>query len=90
MVHLDAMSRRSPAILVLVLFSSALSALADDWPQWRGAERNGKSSETGLLQRWPEGGPPLAWKVAGLGEGYSSLSVRGNRIFTMGDIEGAQ
>ncbi|MDX1643650.1 MAG: PQQ-binding-like beta-propeller repeat protein [Thermoanaerobaculia bacterium] len=59
---------------------------ADDWPQWRGPERNGKSAETGLLDEWPAEGPPLAWQAAGLGGGYSSLSIVDGRIFTMGDI----
>jgi outer membrane protein assembly factor BamB len=63
---------------------------AADWPQWRGPERNGRSPETGLLAAWPEGGPPLAWSTDGLGSGYSSLSVAGGRIFTMGDLGDTQ
>ncbi len=64
--------------------------LAADWPQWRGPDRNGKSPETGLLQEWPQGGPPLAWKTEELGAGFSSLSVRDGRIYTMGDLEDGQ
>src|SRR5688500_3677038 len=60
-------------------------ARAGDWPQWRGANRDNVSTETGLLKRWPKDGPPLAWKSTGVGEGYSSVSVAGGRIFTMGD-----
>ena len=45
--------------------------------------RNGRSGDDGLLQEWPEGGPPLAWKSSGLGGGYSSVSVAGDRVFTM-------
>jgi outer membrane protein assembly factor BamB len=66
------------------------SALAADWPQWRGPNRDGKSPETGLLQEWPEGGPALAWKADGLGAGFSSVSVVGGRIYTMGDLEDGQ
>ena len=36
--------------------------LAADWPQWRGPARDGVSPEKGLLRKWPEGGPKLAWK----------------------------
>jgi len=61
-----------------------------DWPQWRGIARDGKSPETGLLQEWPEGGPPLAWKASGLGDGYSSVSVTGGQVFTMGDLADGQ
>ena len=62
-------------------------ASAGDWPQWRGPERDGKSPETGLLAQWPEGGPPLAWEATGLGAGYSSVSIAGGRVFTLGDLE---
>ena len=83
-----------PAALVVVLFSTPLTLLAQqqrggpprtDWPQWRGPNRDNVSTETGLLKQWPEKGPPLAWKAAGIGKGYSSVSVAGDRIFTMGD-----
>src|SRR5919108_6184833 len=55
-----------------------------DWPQWRGADRNGLSRETGLLQKWPTSGPPLAWSVSSLGAGYGSLAIKGDRIFVQG------
>ncbi len=63
---------------------------AGDWPQYRGPNRDGKSPETGLLQEWPETGPPLAWKAAGLGAGYSSVSVAAGRVYTMGDLGDGQ
>lgn len=56
-----------------------------DWPQWQGPERTAVSKETGLLQAWSKGGPPLAWKAKGLGAGYSTPSVAAGRIFTMGN-----
>jgi len=60
-----------------------------DWPQWRGPARDAVSKETGLLKSWPEGGPALAWKASGLGTGYSGLAIVGDRIYTMGDKDGA-
>ena len=63
---------------------------AADWPQWRGPTRDGRSGETGLLAEWPADGPPLAWSTEGLGGGYSSLSIVGGRIHTMGDIGDTQ
>lgn len=56
-----------------------------DWPQWRGQERRGISKETGLLQAWPSEGPKLLWKVSDLGSGYSSFSVVGERLYTLGN-----
>src|SRR5512145_3247343 len=65
------------------------SARAEDWPQWRGPHRDGKSADTGLLKQWPADGPKPAWKATGLGKGYSNMSVAAGRLFTMGDKDGA-
>lgn len=70
--------------------AGASNSVADDWPQWRGPGRNGISAETGLLQRWPDGGPPLAWRAEGLGRGFSSVAVDDGTIYTMGDRDGRQ
>lgn len=77
---------RGPFALVglLVLCCSAWGA-APDWPQFRGPQRDGKSTETGLMKEWPEGGPKLLWKTNGLGRGYSTVSIVGDKIFTTGD-----
>lgn len=56
------------------------------WPQWRGPRRDGISDEKGLLQTWPEGGPKLLWKIAGLGRGWSSPIVTGGSIYITGDV----
>ncbi len=57
---------------------------ATTWSQWRGPNRDGVSQETGLLDSWPESGPPEVWKATGLGGGFSSLSIQGDRLFTLG------
>src|SRR2546426_2012901 len=54
-----------------------------DWPQWQGPDRTAHSKETGLLQEWPKDGPPLAWKIKGLGGGDSAPSVAAGRIYGM-------
>src|SRR5689334_22019995 len=70
------------------LFTTMSLALADEpWPQWLGPNRDGASKETGLLKSW-DGPPPLVWKVEGIGPGYSSASVVGGRVYTVGDREG--
>ncbi|MHC4521724.1 MAG: outer membrane protein assembly factor BamB family protein, partial [Planctomycetota bacterium] len=79
------MSHRSvPLVVVLAVLVSSV-CLGGDWPQWRGPNRDGLSSETGLLQQWPEGGPPLLWKAAGLGKGFSTVAIAGDRIYTTGE-----
>jgi outer membrane protein assembly factor BamB len=70
------------SLVLLGLAGSA--AFAADWPAWRGADRTAVSPETGLLKEWPKDGPKLAWKATGLGAGYSSPSVVGDRIYIMG------
>ena len=55
-----------------------------DWPQWQGPDRNGISKETGLLQEWPASGPATVWSATGLGGGYGSIAVAGNRIYAQG------
>ena len=60
------------------------TAVAEDWPQWRGSRRDAVSREIGLRQEWKSAAPRLAWRAEGLGEGYSSVVVSGGRIFTMG------
>ncbi|MDB5310375.1 MAG: polyvinylalcohol dehydrogenase [Gemmataceae bacterium] len=59
--------------------------VASDWPQFRGPARDGVSKEKGLLQSWPKEGPPLEWTAKGLGGGYSTVSVAGDRIYTLGN-----
>ncbi len=58
----------------------------NSWPQWRGPNRDGKSTETGLLKEWLPAGPPLLWKIRGLGKGFSTVSVAGGRVYTMGEL----
>ena len=55
---------------------------AADWPQWRGPNRDGVSTETGLLTAWPEGGPRKLWEQPS-GPGYSSLAVAQGRVISM-------
>jgi len=72
------------AICILGLTTAVSNRALDDWPQWRGVNRDGKSTETGLLKSWPQGGPPRVWQTSGAGEGYSSFSVAGGKLYTLG------
>src|SRR6266850_3650676 len=70
-------------ITILTFFASVTRA--NEWPQFRGPNRDGVSQETGLLKDWPAGGLPLALKATGLGKGYSTLSIADGKVFTIGD-----
>lgn len=58
-------------------------AVAEDWAQWRGTQRDGKSSEKGLLAKWPEAGPKLLWQTKNLGSGFSTPSIVGEQLFVI-------
>jgi outer membrane protein assembly factor BamB len=65
---------------------SSLPLFGEDWPQWRGPNRNGISQEKGWLDHWPAEGPKVAWKT-GIGTGFSSFSVAKGRVFSMGNAD---
>lgn len=77
-------------IFILSLPEPVLNRGIDDWPQWRGRNRDGISTEKGLLKTWPQGGPPKAWQVQGAGEGYSSFAVAGGKLYTLGARQGTE
>jgi outer membrane protein assembly factor BamB len=90
------MTRRRIACVLLATALLAGSAYSQtrtappEWPQWRGPNRDGISRETGLLKQWPEDGPKKVWSITGLGEGYSSITVKDGRIYTMGTADGGE
>lgn len=75
--------------LALLVGTLVVAGAVPDWPQWRGPQRNGISTETGLLKTWPAAGPAMLWSVRNLGQGYGSLSVKGDRLFVQGSTASA-
>ncbi len=77
-------------ILIVTVSCFFLSAHAQVISEWRGPGRTGVYNETGLLTKWPEGGPKLLWSVTGLAKGNSSVAIGKDKIYltgTKGDIE---
>jgi outer membrane protein assembly factor BamB len=66
-------------LLVLIVFAQSV--------QWRGLNRDGKFTDTGLLKKWPDSGPELLLKVEGIGKGYSSVVATDQHIFASGMID---
>ena len=64
--------------------AGAGKAAAGGWPAWRGANRDGKSADTGLLKSWPGDGPKRLWHVKDIGTGYSSVSTAGGTVYVTG------
>ncbi len=71
-----------PTLSLSLALLAAGPAAALDWPQFRGVNRDGVSAETDLPRSWPAKGPQVVWKRA-IGEGYSGISVVGDRLYTM-------
>ncbi|NUQ60840.1 MAG: PQQ-binding-like beta-propeller repeat protein [Pirellulales bacterium] len=76
---------RSPlaACLAMAVVLSCLPAVtvrADDWPQWRGPERDGVWRETGIIESFPAEGLQVCWR-APVGPGFSSPVVAQGRVY---------
>ena len=70
-------------VLALAFFSLATSALrADDWPQWLGPRRDAVWRETGIVEKFPESGLKVRWRVP-IGGGYAGPAVAGGRVYVM-------
>jgi outer membrane protein assembly factor BamB len=69
-------------ILALILLTSAITANAQEWTQWRGPARDGSVSGKNVPSKWPESFQQ-SWRVE-IGEGYSSPVVAGGRVFVHG------
>lgn len=74
------MRRLRPALLACFGMVLVSGAPAEDWPQFRGPNRDGVSRETGLLRKWPEGGPRVLWTTE-VCEGYAAASVFAGRVY---------
>ena len=69
-------------ILLIFVFTSNAQLV-----QWRGPNRDGQFTDTGLLKSWPENGPELILEVEKIGKGWSSPVLVGDMIYTTGMID---
>lgn len=77
---------RTSGLLAALMILSCLPTHADDsWPTFRGANRTAVANESGLLNKWPDAGPKLAWTAKGAGRGYASVAIADGKVFTIGD-----
>lgn len=66
--------------LLLLLFTAALRA--DDWPQWLGPQRDAVWRESGIIDTFPSGGPPVLRRVK-IGGGYTGPAVADGKVYLM-------
>ena len=69
-------------VLALQCFTLATDASSEDWPQWRGPERDGVWRAEGIITELPEGQIPLAWSTE-IGSGYSGPTVSNGKVYVM-------
>jgi outer membrane protein assembly factor BamB len=67
-------------VAVLIVLALSGVARADDWPQWMGPGRDNQWRETGVLERFPEGGLKVVWRAPVAG-GYAGPAVAQGRVF---------
>lgn len=67
-------------LLCACLLLPVTLAVADDWPQWMGPQRDNVWRETGLIERFPENGPKILWRAAVAG-GYAGPSVADGMVY---------
>ncbi len=81
------LSRRDLLVGAGTLGASALlpggsltAAVAADWPQFRGPQRDNISKETGLARKWPAAGFRPLWSVP-VAPGYAGAAIVGSRLY---------
>ncbi|WP_437223330.1 PQQ-binding-like beta-propeller repeat protein [Planctomicrobium sp. SH661] len=74
-------------LTLLAVGTSARLASADDWPQWMGPQRDNIWRETGLLEKFPDGGPKVLWRTP-LAGGYAGPAVSNGRLFITDYVTG--
>jgi outer membrane protein assembly factor BamB len=75
-----AYSKTTLAVSLTLPCLLAVAVRADDWPQWRGPNRDGVWAETGILASFPPGGLKARWR-APVGPGWSSPVVAKGRVY---------
>jgi len=76
------MNKTIVSVIALLLIASGL--FSQETVQWRGDNRDGKYTDTGLLKEWPAEGPKLLWHYDKLGDGHASAAVTDDKIITCG------
>ena len=67
-------------MLFSLFLVSTASLNADDWPQWMGPQRDNVWRESGIIQKFPDGGPKVLWRTPITG-GYSGPAVADGKVF---------
>lgn len=67
-------------LMVIAAAGLSFSAFSQDWPDWRGAGRNGTWTATGIVKSFSAGTIPPRWKIP-VGSGYSGPTVAAGKVY---------
>ncbi|MHC1705110.1 MAG: PQQ-binding-like beta-propeller repeat protein [Tenuifilaceae bacterium] len=72
--------------LIMIIITLPIKLISQDWPSWRGPNRNSITDDQSWSYETIKGNPNILWKI-NVGKGYSSVTVQGNKLYTMGNTE---
>jgi outer membrane protein assembly factor BamB len=72
----------SGVAVFLVFLAGSAAASADEWPQWRGPQRDGVWAETGVVDKFDSSQIKLKWRVP-IASGYTGPTVAAGRVYVM-------
>lgn len=84
------MPRRVLALALLAGLAIPASSADPCWPQWRGPHRDGKAVNQTIRTDWEKNPPKQLWKLEGIGDGFASMAIVGDRLYTTGNVEKGQ
>jgi len=76
------MKRLNLLFTAITLFVFLPNVCAQDWPQLLGPDRNGISSQKGILRTWPAGGPELLW-TSDVGPGFGGPVIKAGKVYLL-------
>jgi len=80
------MKQKKASILIVIIFACLANAMAQDWPQYLGPNRNSISGQKGILRTWPATGPEVQWTV-NVGIGYGGPVVKDGKVYLLDRID---
>ena len=75
-------------MMLVILVTTGMNLFAQDWPQWRGAQRDGVLKKADINLDWTAKKPPLAWTFNQAGSGYSAPTIAGTTLYVLGGADG--
>ncbi|WP_417850003.1 PQQ-binding-like beta-propeller repeat protein [Thalassoglobus sp.] len=72
-------TKQTILFLTMTFLLSSITS-AEDWPQWRGTDRDAQWNEKGIIDAIPEEGLEVVWRQP-INQGYSGPAVVGDKVY---------